>query len=106
MKTGFSTNAFTKFSLPETIEMIADIGYEGLEIVVDAPHAFLPLTSEKLKQIKPGKGNEFQLADAIQELISSGEKVLAIPLLEKEKVLDVGTVESYMESQITSFRYA
>ena len=53
-----------------------------------------------------GKGNEFQLTDAIQELIKSGEKVLAIPLLEKEKVLDVGTVESYMESQITSFRYA
>tara|TARA_B110000438_G_scaffold282956_1_gene310483 strand:+ start:1657 stop:2487 length:831 start_codon:yes stop_codon:yes gene_type:complete len=58
MKTGFSTNAFTKFSLPETIEMIADIGYEGLEIVVDAPHAFLPLTSEKLKQIKHSLENK------------------------------------------------
>ena len=58
MKTGFSTNAFTKFSLPETIEMIADIGYEGLEIVVDTPHAFLPLTSEKLKQIKHSLENK------------------------------------------------
>ena len=67
---------------------------------------FKPKIFEKLKKIKLGKGNEFQLTDAIQELISSGEKVLAIPLLEKEKVLDVGTVESYMESQITSFRYA
>ena len=66
---------------------------------------FKPKIFEKLKKIKLGKGNEFQLTDAIQELISSGEKVLAIPLLEKEKVLDVGTVESYMESQITSFRY-
>ena len=58
MKTGFSTNAFTKFSLPETIEMIADIGYKGLEIVVDTPHAFLPLTSEKLKQIKHSLENK------------------------------------------------
>ena len=58
MKTGFSTNAFTKFSLPETIEMIADIGYEGLEIVVDTPHAFLPLTSETLKQIKHSLENK------------------------------------------------
>ena len=66
---------------------------------------FKPTIFEKLKKIKLGKGNEFQLTDAIQELIKSGEKVLAIPLLEKEKVLDVGTVESYMESQITSFRY-
>ena len=66
---------------------------------------FKPKIFEKLKKIKLGKGNEFQLTDAIQELISSGEKVLAIPLLDKEKVLDVGTVESYMASQITSFRY-
>jgi len=67
---------------------------------------FKPKIFEKLKKIKPGKGNEFQLTDAIQQLISSGEKVLAIPLLDKEKVLDVGTVESYRESQITSFKYA
>jgi UTP--glucose-1-phosphate uridylyltransferase len=60
---------------------------------------------EKLKKIKPGKGNEFQLTDAIQKLISDGEKVLAIPLLEKEKVLDVGTVESYQDAQINSFKF-
>ena len=51
------------------------------------------------------KNKKKTIYDAIQELISSGEKVLAIPLLDKEKVLDVGTVESYMASQITSFRY-
>jgi len=61
---------------------------------------------EKLKKIKPGKGNEFQLTDAIQKLISDGEKVLAIPLLDKEKVLDVGTVESYQDAQINSFKFA
>lgn len=60
---------------------------------------------EKLKAIKPGKGNEFQLTDAIQKLISDGEKVLAIPLLDKEKILDVGTVESYRDAQINSFKF-
>ena len=61
---------------------------------------------EKLKKIKPGKGNEYQLTDAIQQLILDGEKVLAIPLLENEKVLDVGTVESYRDAQTNSFNLA
>lgn len=60
---------------------------------------------EALQKIKPGKGNEFQLTDAIQQLIASNERVLAIPLLDKEKVLDVGTVESYRDAQRNSFRY-
>ena len=51
MKTGFSTNAFTRFSLFDAIETIADIGYEGIEIVVDEPHAFLPLTNNERKKI-------------------------------------------------------
>ena len=58
MKTGFSTNAFTKFSLLEINEIISDVGYNGLEIVADTPHAFLPLTSEKLKQIKHSLENK------------------------------------------------
>ena len=61
---------------------------------------------EKLKKIKPGKGNEYQLTDAIQQLILDGKKVLAIPLLENEKVLDVGTVESYRDAQTNSFKLA
>ena len=51
MKTGFSTNAFTGFSLFNAIEIISDIGYKGIEIVVDEPHAFLPLTSNEIKKI-------------------------------------------------------
>ena len=52
MKIGFSANAFTKFSLSDTIGIISKIGYDGIEIVVDQPHAFLPLTSDKIKEIK------------------------------------------------------
>ena len=60
---------------------------------------------QRLQKIKPGKGNEFQLTDAIQQLIKDGKKVVAIPLLDKEKVVDVGTVESYNEAQKDSFKY-
>ena len=59
---------------------------------------------EKLRKINPGKNNEFQLTDAIQQLIKDGEKVLAIPLLKNEKVLDVGTVNSYYKTQLDSFK--
>ena len=65
MKTGFSTNAFTKFSLLETIEIISDVGYNGLEIVADTPHAFLPLSNEKLKQIKHSLENRKLLVSNI-----------------------------------------
>ena len=65
MKTGFSTNAFTKFSLLETIEIISDGGYEGLEIVADTPHAFLPLSNEKLKEIKSSLENRKLLVSNI-----------------------------------------
>ena len=65
MKTGFSTNAFTKFSLLETIEIISDVGYNGLEIVADTPHAFLPLSNEKLKQIKSSLENRKLLVSNI-----------------------------------------
>jgi len=38
----FSTNAYTRHSLPEAIERIADHGYDGVELLADEPHAFLP----------------------------------------------------------------
>ncbi|MFK5604965.1 MULTISPECIES: sugar phosphate isomerase/epimerase [unclassified Haloferax] len=37
----FSTNAYTRFDLPEAIRRIADHGYDGVEILADVPHAFL-----------------------------------------------------------------
>jgi len=59
-----------------------------------------------LKKIKPGKGKEFQLTDAIQNLIKDKQKVLAIPLNKNEEEIDVGTVESYRNSQEITFRKA
>ena len=59
-----------------------------------------------LKKIKPDKGGEFQLTDAIQEIIDGGNKVLAISLNKNEDEVDVGTVESYRNAQEISFRKA
>ena len=52
MKCGFSSNAFTKFSMSDAIESISKIGYDGIEIVLDSPHAFLPLHDNEIKKIK------------------------------------------------------
>ena len=52
MKLGFSTNAFVKKTLTDTIQSISKFGFEGIEIVLDIPHAFLPLTQAKTQAIK------------------------------------------------------
>jgi len=57
-----------------------------------------------LREITPGKGKEFQLTDAIQNLIEKKEKVLAITLNKNEEEIDVGNVESYRKSQEITFR--
>jgi len=40
MKLAFSTNAFTRFSLADALEGIKAAGFEGVEILADAPHAY------------------------------------------------------------------
>jgi UTP--glucose-1-phosphate uridylyltransferase len=57
-----------------------------------------------LKKIKPGKGKEFQLTDAIQKMIQEKHKVLAITLEKNEEEIDVGTVESYKNALDITFR--
>lgn len=52
MKFAFSTNAFTNYSLAQSIEEISQIGYQGVEIMCDVPHAYPPgLNEEKIKEI-------------------------------------------------------
>ena len=43
MKLAFSTNAFKKYSLEDSIRRISKIGYEGVEILADIPHAYPPV---------------------------------------------------------------
>jgi sugar phosphate isomerase/epimerase len=43
MKLAFSTNAFKRYNLEDSIKEIAGIGYRGVEILCDVPHAYPPL---------------------------------------------------------------
>jgi sugar phosphate isomerase/epimerase len=42
----FSTNAYTKFSLPDACDRIAAAGYKAVEVLADAPHAYPPEYSD------------------------------------------------------------
>jgi sugar phosphate isomerase/epimerase len=53
MKFAFSSNAFLRYDLLETIRIISSIGYEGIEIMADVPHAFpLHLTDSYIRMIR------------------------------------------------------
>ncbi len=40
MKLAFSSNAFMHFSIEDTISSIASLGYSGIEVLADVPHAW------------------------------------------------------------------
>ena len=40
MKLAFSSNAYLRFSIEETIARIAALGYRGIELLADVPHAW------------------------------------------------------------------
>src|SRR4051794_28317459 len=42
MKLAFSTNAYKKTTLEAAIESIASLGYAGVELMADVPHAYPP----------------------------------------------------------------
>jgi len=53
MEFAFSTNAFKKFSLKDTIYTLSEIGYKGVEILCDIPHAYpKTLTTTNINEIK------------------------------------------------------
>lgn len=57
MKLAYSTNGFTRVSLPEAIRRIAAHGYEGVEILADAPHWCPPhCTDADLRAIEDALG--------------------------------------------------
>jgi sugar phosphate isomerase/epimerase len=50
---GYSTNAFVKFSLFEAVEKIAQLGFQGIEIMGDRPHLYPPdFDDNKLARLK------------------------------------------------------
>jgi sugar phosphate isomerase/epimerase len=47
MKLAFSSNAFKRYTLEDSIREIAKIGYSGVEILCDVPHAYPPTFGEE-----------------------------------------------------------
>jgi sugar phosphate isomerase/epimerase len=50
MKLAFSSNAYLHFTIEETIDKIADLGYAGIEVLADVPHAWPAGLLPKQKQ--------------------------------------------------------
>ena len=50
MKLAFSTNAYLKYSFAEAVRRLADLGYAGVEIMADVPHAWPACLLEEQKQ--------------------------------------------------------
>ena len=71
-----------------------------------ALYYFKPEIFHSLKKTKQGKNDELQLTDGIQQMINDGKKVLAIPITKDDIEIDVGTVESYRDAQIISYKRA
>ena len=40
MKLAFSSNAYMHFSIEDTIERVASLGYQGIEVLAEVPHAW------------------------------------------------------------------
>ncbi len=67
-----------------------------------ALYRFGPSIFKALNEIQSGQ-KELQLTDAIQKLIDWGGNVSAIHLNENDRVIDIGTADSYLET-ITKFK--
>src|SRR6476469_3958231 len=50
MKLAFSTNAYLNYSFAEAVRRLAAIGYQGVEIMADVPHAWPAFLLEEQKQ--------------------------------------------------------
>jgi sugar phosphate isomerase/epimerase len=50
MKLAFSTNAYLKYSFADAARRLAEIGYAGVEIMADVPHAWPAFLLEEQKQ--------------------------------------------------------
>ena len=54
----FSSNAFKRYSLEDSIKEIAKIGYRGVEILCDIPHAYPPhFKEEHIRSLKKTLGS-------------------------------------------------
>jgi sugar phosphate isomerase/epimerase len=58
MKFAFSSNAFRRYRLIETIQILSSLGYQGIEIMADVPHAYPKhLTEGDIRDIRKALDN-------------------------------------------------
>ena len=87
----------TFFELNELVEK-PDVADAPSQFAVAARYVFRPRIFECLDQTSAGKGNEIQLTDAIDRMISDGGRVLGISLLAEERRFDIGNFPSYFRA--------
>jgi len=66
-------------------------------LAIVAIYMFKPIIYKAIKEVKPDKNGEIQLAEALQLLIDWNCKVFGLKLGSDEKRIDIGTAESYLE---------
>src|SRR5262245_4237664 len=68
IRLAFSTNAYLRFSFDEAARRIAAIGYEGLELLADVPHAWpaglLPSSKQQIREAMAKNGLAFSNVNA------------------------------------------
>ena len=76
MKLGYSANAYMKYSLPEAIQHIASLGYNGLEILADHVLAFdiILASGNKERIVRPEEGKTTQHNDDVYYAVLGGGK--------------------------------
>lgn len=62
MRLAFSSNAYMHFSIEDTIRQIAELGYSGIEVLADVPHAWPAGLLEERKQSIRGQLAKHNLA--------------------------------------------
>jgi UTP--glucose-1-phosphate uridylyltransferase len=85
------------FAIEDLIEK-PDVDEAPSNLAIAARYIFAPEIFDALTRIKPGKGGEIQLTDAVRLLLQEGHKVYGISLGPNEERYDIGNFESYFRA--------
>lgn len=85
------------FVIDDLIEK-PDVSDAPSNLAIAARYVFAPAIFDALDRIKPGKGGEIQLTDAVRLLLQEGHKVYGISLGPNEERYDIGNFESYFRA--------
>jgi len=67
-------------------------------------YIFKPKIFDALSKIRPGVGNELQLTDAIQKILSQDQNVIAMKFPNSDDCIDIGTPENYFRAVSISYK--